>query len=53
MKIDQAKVLITGGTSGIGYETAKLLRLQGASVVICGRNEQKLNQLQLNWMFTA
>ena len=39
MNIDQAKVLITGGTTGIGYETAKLLRAQGASVVICGRNE--------------
>jgi 3-oxoacyl-[acyl-carrier protein] reductase len=37
MDIGTAKVIVTGGTSGIGYETAKLLRAQGAQVVICGR----------------
>jgi len=39
MEISKAKVLITGGSTGIGFETAKLLRSQGAQVVICGRNE--------------
>jgi len=42
MEISKAKVLITGGSSGIGYETAKLLRSQGAEVVICGRNEESI-----------
>jgi 3-oxoacyl-[acyl-carrier protein] reductase len=42
MEISKAKVLITGGSSGIGYETAKLLRSQGAEVVICGRNEETI-----------
>jgi len=42
MNIQDAKVLVTGGTTGIGYETAKLLRSQGAQVVICGRNEEKV-----------
>lgn len=43
MDIKNAKVLLTGGTTGIGYETARLLKEQGAQVVICGRNEEKVN----------
>jgi len=37
-------VIVTGGSSGIGYQTAKLLRSQGAELVICGRNEEKIRQ---------
>jgi len=33
--------VITGATSGIGYETAKALAAMGASLVLVGRNEQK------------
>ncbi len=36
------KAIVTGGSTGIGYETAKLLRAHGAEVVICGRNEETL-----------
>ncbi len=39
MNLKDAKVLITGGTSGIGYETARLLIAEGATVAICGRDE--------------
>ncbi len=35
-------ILITGGNSGIGFETAKLAIGKGAKVIITGRNEQKL-----------
>lgn len=44
MDLKTAKVIVTGGSSGIGYETAKLLRSQGAEVVICGRSEENIQQ---------
>ena len=42
MNLQDAKVLITGGSSGIGYETAHRLKLAGAQVCITGRNPEKL-----------
>jgi NAD(P)-dependent dehydrogenase (short-subunit alcohol dehydrogenase family) len=35
-------VVITGGGSGVGFECAKLLAAQGASILLVGRNESKL-----------
>lgn len=34
--------VVTGGTSGIGLETARLLLAEGARVAICGRDEARL-----------
>lgn len=45
MELKDAKVIITGATSGIGYEAAKALKQLGAEVVICGTNEVKVNQV--------
>lgn len=41
MNIDGSTVWITGGTSGIGKATAKLLVEKGARVMITGRNAEK------------
>lgn len=38
------KVLITGGSSGFGFQMAKDFIAQGAEVMITGRNTQKLDE---------
>jgi len=45
MEIKGSNILLTGGTSGIGKETAKQLIELGANVVITGRDEEKLNKV--------
>lgn len=37
-------VVITGGTSGLGYAFAKILGTRGATIVITGRREEKGQQ---------
>ena len=42
MNIKGAKILVTGGSLGIGKETARQLVKKGANVVITGRNKKTL-----------
>lgn len=37
-------ILITGGSAGIGFETAKLLSAAGNKIIITGRNQQRLDK---------
>ncbi|TWR24978.1 SDR family NAD(P)-dependent oxidoreductase [Mucilaginibacter achroorhodeus] len=54
MEITKKTVLVTGGGSGIGYATAKLLSEKGNKVIITGRDAQKLekaaNELGVNYI---
>lgn len=44
MKNSTQHVLITGGTSGIGYELAKLFAKDGYQLILVARNEDELNK---------
>jgi uncharacterized oxidoreductase len=44
MNITDKTILITGGGSGIGYETAKLLSEKGNRIIIVGRTTDKLQK---------
>src|SRR6516225_12141780 len=44
--LDQTVVVI-GGSSGIGLETARQARAEGASVILAGRNPERLKQAAL------
>ncbi|MBC5775301.1 SDR family oxidoreductase [Pontibacter sp. KCTC 32443] len=44
MKLDNANILITGGTLGIGHATAELLIRHGANVAITGRDEKRTHR---------
>lgn len=55
MKNNKQYAVVTGGTSGIGYELAKLLAKDGYNLVIVARNEQELNTVsrELNTKFNV
>ena len=43
-RLEKKTVVITGGNSGIGLATARASAAEGATVIITGRNQEKLSQ---------
>lgn len=46
MKIEGKRVLITGGSSGLGFEIARAMLAGGARVVITGRDDERLKKAE-------
>lgn len=46
MNLSENTILITGGTSGIGFEMAKEFLKKNNKVIITGRNDQRLQQVK-------
>ena len=44
MKLENRTILITGGTSGIGFELARQLIARGNTVIVTGRDPRKLQE---------
>ena len=45
MKLKNKIALITGGTSGIGLEAAKLFQSEGATVIVTGTHAKRLAEI--------
>lgn len=43
LQVTDRVAVITGGSSGIGFQAARLMLLSGARVAICGRNQERLD----------
>jgi len=43
MKLTDQTVLVTGGASGIGLALAKRFAARGNAVIVCGRDQAKLD----------
>jgi short-subunit dehydrogenase len=44
LHLNDKSALVTGSTAGIGLEIARKLAVEGAKVIITGRNKSKLDQ---------
>lgn len=46
MNLDNKNIIITGGSLGIGKETARVLSKKGANVLVTGRSKERLDATQ-------
>ncbi|MGQ3889916.1 SDR family NAD(P)-dependent oxidoreductase [Legionella sp. CNM-1927-20] len=49
--LDNNIALVTGGNGGLGLAMALALQQAGATVIVCGRNKEKLNQAEEYGLF--
>jgi short-subunit dehydrogenase involved in D-alanine esterification of teichoic acids len=43
VKLEHKTILITGGTSGIGFELARQLQRNGNTIIVTGRDHARLD----------
>ena len=53
MLLADKKVVVVGGSSGIGFSTAEMAKREGAEVIIASRNVERLDQAAGNLSATA
>jgi len=53
MKCSSTKILVTGGTSGIGLEIVRALVKTGAKIIVISKSQEKLDLLQKQYMLEA
>ncbi|WP_218917195.1 SDR family NAD(P)-dependent oxidoreductase [Niabella ginsenosidivorans] len=53
MALQNKKIIVTGGSSGIGLATAQMLKKAGTLVTVTGRNKEKLNKAKTAGLSTA
>src|SRR6478752_7915376 len=53
MQLSGKKVVVVGGSSGIGLATAELAKREGANVIIASRNADRLNSVAADLGVTA
>lgn len=53
MTLQNKKIIVAGGSSGMGLATAKMLQENGALVTVTGRNQEKLDNAKSSGLSTA
>jgi len=53
MTLQNKKIIVAGGSSGMGLATAKILQTKGGSITVTGRTEEKLHKAKTSGLSTV